>query len=130
MAFRNAQLILVYNADSGLLNALVHAVHKAVRPETYECSLCALTYGAVSMRSEWRRFLASLKMEKVFHHRDDFAEAFPGHDFDLATILIREQGHEPEVLVSSADLDGIENLAELIDLTIDRLAETRLKLAA
>ena len=82
------------------------------------------------MRSEWRRFLASLKMEKVFHHRDDFAEAFPGHDFDLATILIREQGHEPEVLVSSADLDGIENLAELIDLTIDRLAETRLKLAA
>ena len=130
MALKNAQLILVYNADSGLLNALVHAVHKAVRPETYECTLCAITYGAVSMRGEWRRFLNSLPMEKVFHHRDDFADAFPGHDFDLATILMRQEGREPEVLVSKHDLDGVASVSELIDMTIDRLAEHRLKLAA
>lgn len=130
MALRNAQLILVYNADSGIVNALIHAVHKAVRPETYECSLCAITYGAVSMRGEWRRFLDSLPMEKVFHHRDDFAESYPGHDFDLAAILLRELGQEPEVLVSADDLDRLANLQDLIDLTIDRLAEHRLKLAA
>jgi len=130
MASRNAQLILVYNADSGILNALVHAVHKAVRPETYECSLCAITYGAVSMRREWKRFLETLPMEKVFHHRDDFADAFPGHSFDLATILIREIGAEPKVLISKRDLDRIDTLAELIELTIDRLADQRLKLAA
>ncbi len=130
MAPKDAQLILVYNADSGLLNALIHAVHKAVRPETYECSLCAITYGAVSMRGDWRRFLESLPMEKVFHHRDDFAVAFPGHAFDLAAILLREQGREPEVLVSADDLDRVTCLEELIDLTIDRLAMHRLKLAA
>jgi hypothetical protein len=130
MAPKDAQLILVYNADSGLLNALIHAVHKAVRPETYECSLCAITYGAVSMRGEWRRFLDSLPMEKLFHHRDDFALAFPGHEIDLAAILWRENEREPEVLVSADDLDRVSSLEELIDLTIDRLAERRLKLAA
>jgi len=130
MTAQSSQLLLVYNADSGILNALVHAVHKTVRPETYECTLCAITYGAVSMRREWRRFLDNQPIEKVFHHRDDFAEAYPGHNFDLAAILIREGEGAPEVLVSSNELDCLNGLEQLITLTARRLAERNLPVAA
>lgn len=122
----NSRLMLVYNADSGLIQALMHAVHKQVRPETYPCSLCALTYGVVSMRSEWRRFLKSLRMEVVFHHRDDFAEAYPGHDFVLPAILISENGNTPRVLIPAEDFDAMTDAAELIDQVQERLVIERL----
>ncbi len=40
-------LIFVYNADSGLLNAINDGILKIVSPSTYQCSLCSLTFGVV-----------------------------------------------------------------------------------
>ncbi|MEM9501992.1 MAG: hypothetical protein AAF941_09115 [Pseudomonadota bacterium] len=117
MTQHNTRLLIVYNADSGLIQALMHAVHKQVRPETYPCSLCALTYGAVSMRGEWRRFLKSLQMEVVFHHRDDFAASYPGHGFELPAIMVREGGAPPDVLVGREQLGQTADVAELIATT-------------
>lgn len=121
MTQHSTRLLIVYNADSGIINALMHAVHKQVRPETYPCSLCALTYGAVSMRGEWKQFLGSLPMDVVFHHRDDFAEAYPGSDPVLPAILISEPGEEPRVLIPSEELDAMSDAAELIDRMEDKL---------
>ncbi|MEM8724730.1 MAG: hypothetical protein AAGE86_04320 [Pseudomonadota bacterium] len=115
------RLLIVYNADSGIINALMHAVHKQVRPETYPCSLCALTYGAVSMRGEWKRFLNSLPMDVVFHHRDDFAEAYLGHDFELPAILMSEPGEELRLFIAAEELDAMTDAAELIDRVEDKL---------
>ena len=42
------KLIFVYNAKSGKLNALFDIAHKIVKPETYQCSLCAITHDALS----------------------------------------------------------------------------------
>ena len=80
-------LLLVYNADSGIINALMDAVHKQLSPETLPCSLCAITYGAVSMHVEWRRFLDSLPIEVAIRYKDDFEAAYPGHD--IANIRLR-----------------------------------------
>jgi len=49
-----ASLIFDYNAPDGLGAALIDAVHKIVAPESYPCSLCAVTYGAVSMKRRWK----------------------------------------------------------------------------
>jgi hypothetical protein len=117
-----ARLILVYNADSGLLNAVKDAVWKVVRPATYPCSLCALTYGWVSMHGRWRRFLGQLPQTKVFHHRDDFALAFPGLAIPLPAILLAEGEAPPQVLVSAAELDAMPDCDELIALVAARLA--------
>ena len=54
----STRLVIVYNADAGLAAALFDAVHKVVAPATYPCSLCAVTYGALTMRPQWRRYLA------------------------------------------------------------------------
>ncbi|MEP5938085.1 MAG: hypothetical protein ABJ239_07155 [Erythrobacter sp.] len=106
--------MIVYNAESGIITALLHALHKQFKPKTYPCSLCALTYGWVSMRSRWRKFLATLPVEPVFHHSDDFAEAYPKVDVALPAILIRPAGEQPTVLITAAQLDAMSGIEELI----------------
>ncbi|WDA41880.1 hypothetical protein [Erythrobacter sp. BLCC-B19] len=123
MTTHAARLILVYNADSGWLNAVKDAVWKVVRPATYPCSLCALTYGWVSMHGGWRRFLDGLPLARVFHHKDDFAAAFPGLAIALPAILLAEGDAPPRVLASAAELDALPDLAALIALVEARLAE-------
>ncbi|WP_240782097.1 hypothetical protein [Qipengyuania sediminis] len=116
------ELIIVYNADGGPFAALADMLHKAISPETYSCSLCAVTYGPVAMRGEWRRFLGGLLLAKRFFHRDDFAVAFPGLAISLPAILLREGADTPCVLVSAQELDAASDLAALIALVRQRLA--------
>lgn len=117
------RLILVYNADGGWWNAIKDGVWKVARPATYPCSLCALTYGAMSMRPRWRRFLARLPQARVFHHRDDFALAFPRLGVSLPAILLAGDDAPPQVLVSAAELDALADLDALIALVAARLGE-------
>ena len=120
MTQKQTRLIAVYNADTGLIEALMHAVHKAMRPETYPCSLCALTYGAVSMRGDWKRFWQKLDAEVEFYHRDDFTEDFPAlgtggaREVALPVVLISEEGEEPRVMISNEELDAMADVDELM----------------
>lgn len=122
------RLILVYNADSGLITALMHAVHKQVQPSTYPCSLCAITYGAVSMKREWKRFLTGLMHEVVIHHRDDFTAAFPGlgaggaREVALPAILISDSGEEPRVMIDASELDAMADADALMQTLRERIA--------
>ena len=50
-------LVFVYNGDSGLINGLMHLMHKAVSPETYECQLCAIVYDGVRQSKDWKNFI-------------------------------------------------------------------------
>lgn len=52
------KLIFVYNAESGKLNALLDIAHKVIKPETYQCFLCALTHDALSEKKAWSDFKA------------------------------------------------------------------------
>ena len=117
-------LLMVYNSDGGLFAMVSDAVHKVVSPRTYPCSLCAITYGAVSMKLEWRRYLERLPAQVTFHHRDDFAGAWPEARFALPAILIENDGCLSE-LVSARDLDSIVTVAELTALVDARLAQVQ-----
>ena len=128
------RLILVYNADTGLIEALMHAVHKQFFPSTYPCSLCALTYGAVSMRGDWKRFWQGLSADVDFYHRDDFSEAYPSlgtggvREVALPSILLSEDGEEPRVVVSNSELDAMADVDDLMarvgDLLQHRISQT------
>ena len=132
MTRQNPRLLFVYNADGGLLTALMHAVHKQVRPETYPCSLCALTYGAVSMRRDWKKYVNSLDYDVVFHHRDDFAESYPDRQIDLPSVLVAEPGEAPRELIGRAELDAMADadalmarMEEVLDLEWERALTPR-----
>ena len=117
-----ARLILVYNADGGVLNALKDAAHKIARPATYPCSLCALTYGWVAMHSDWRRFLFRLPLVKVFLHRDEAAKKGLAEEWP-AVLLDAGQG-APEVLVPASELNAMQHRSELMALLLERLKDT------
>jgi hypothetical protein len=114
-------LLFVYNADSGLLNALKDMVHKVASPESYPCSLCATTYGAVAMRPEWKAYVGQLPYEAVFLHRDELRQRHPGLDQPLPAILI-EEGAGVRTLIGPEDLPLGQSLEELTALVNARLA--------
>jgi hypothetical protein len=115
-------LIFVYNANGGVFSALADAAHKLVSPATYPCSLCAITYGAVSMRGEWKTYLKRLGHETRFYHRDDFARDWPGEAVTLPAILEQTEGGTLSTLMSKEDLDAVQSVAQLVAMLDARLA--------
>jgi len=134
------KLICVYNADTGLIEALKHAVQKQLFPESYPCSLCALTYGAVSMRGDWKAYWQTLDAQVAFYHRDDFTQDYPmlgtggTREVTLPAILISENGEEPGILISAEELDAMRHVDDLIErveeLFTDRMMHWPAKMAS
>ena len=122
MEMENTSLLMVYNAEEGMFNAMSDTAHKIFSPDTYECSLCQVTHGMVSMRWEWRKFLGSLPLKKQFFHRSDFAETFGDINIVLPAILTQEEGQKPKVLIGKEELTKITDLSELIALMEQRLS--------
>ena len=115
-------LIVVYNADGNMLSALVDAVRKVVAPASYECPLCQMTHGALTMRGRWRSFVNELPNAVRTYHRDEFLEAFPDAQMALPALLTQRAGGRPEVLVGAEELRGMKGVEDLIAATGGRLA--------
>jgi hypothetical protein len=86
------RILFVYNADGGLLNGALDLLHKTFSPGTYACGLCAITYDTLGMKPQWRRYVATLPHPVVFHHRDDFAAAYPNARVPLPAVLLDRDG--------------------------------------
>lgn len=114
-------LVIVYNADEGLGAALFDAVHKLVRPDTYNCDLCAITYGAVSMRNEWRDWLKAQAFASEFYHRQDFVRAYPALAHLPLPAILRRDGDELALLLGAEDMWADMNVAELIGAVESKL---------
>ena len=70
------QLLFVYNASSNLFSTVTDFAHKILSPSTYQCRLCALTYGNFSIKQEWKSFIESLPVKAVFLYKDEFEKEF------------------------------------------------------
>ena len=105
-------LIFVYNADSGLLNAFRDLVHKNVKPSTYQCNLCALTFDNMGMKDEWKDFIENLDADIEFLHRDEFFDRFNTENVDLPVAFIREES-DLEIFMNSKEMDDFDSLNEL-----------------
>lgn len=116
-----SRLIFVYNADSGLFNALADWAHKILSPETYACRLCAVTYDNFGMRREWRQFVESLGMPVEFLHRDELRRKYGVMDVPLPAVFAPD-GHGLRVWLDAADVNACRTLNELMDLIRTRLA--------
>jgi len=109
-------LIFVYNANSGTLNALIDSVHKFVNPTTYKCNLCALTFPTFSEDRNWKSFKQKSNLKMEFYHKDEFLKEFKSKW--LATysfpIILSKNNEELEVFISSEELKKIKNTQSLI----------------
>ena len=100
------RLIFLYDADSGILPALLDA-GKRLMNDPATCHLYRLTHGLVFEKRAWSDFLSRLPMPFEYAHRE-----YAG--LRSAPAVIREQDGGISVLVSSEELEKTPDVHQLI----------------
>ena len=121
------ELILVYNADSGVFDIIKDAFQKTFFPSTYQCNLCALTYGTFGLKSEWKEFIDKLEMPYEFYHRDEFykqLESHPNHlkNVKFPAIFLNRDGRI-NLLIDHKTINNQTTLKGLMTLISSKLNE-------
>jgi len=116
------QLVLVYNANAGIAAALFDTLHKYVSPATYQCSLCAVTYGPLAMHARWRDYLRALPYPVQFYHRPDFRAAFPDTAAIELPLIACERNGSIVPLLNAAELRALTRLDDLMAALDQRIA--------
>ncbi|MEQ1508868.1 MAG: hypothetical protein ABL909_00535 [Sphingopyxis sp.] len=108
-------LIFVYNANAGKLAGIMDTIHKTLSPSTYECDLCAVTFGAFSMRPEWRDWLKAQSWKAEFFHRPDFRTAWPDYAGAPLPAIFRRDGDALTMLIEADGFAALDTIKALID---------------
>ena len=98
----NKELIFVYNANSGKLNAYLDTLHKIVSPKTYPCSLCDITYGYWGIKEEWAEFKKQMPLKMQFLHKDEWKSY--GIKEKLPAVFLKE-GSQIELFISAEEMN-------------------------
>lgn len=117
------RVILVYNAESGLLNTVQSWLNKAFSGECGDCQLCHFTYGLTGMRQPWRELIETLPCPASFLYRAEFQKSYPDFETTFPAILAERDG-KLEHLVSADEFADLENLTELVEFTCERIYGT------
>lgn len=115
------KLIFVYNADGGIINMFKDLIHKNVSPETYPCSLCAITWDNLGMKREWKQFVNSLGRKVEFLHRDELAKKHGIRNVKLPAAFVHCMDEEPELWLDAEKMDACQSLDDLKQLVISNL---------
>jgi hypothetical protein len=110
------QLIFVYNADSGLFSSVTDFAHKIISPSTYQCQLCALTYGNFSMKQDWKSFLETFPIETVFLYKDKFVQQYKMNTAFPAVFIKTDNTIIP--IVTKEEIETCQSLRQLKDLLL------------
>ena len=115
------QLLFVYNADSSVFAQVSDYAHKLIFPQTYQCSLCKITYGNLGMKKEWKVFIEQLPYKAIFLHRDEFFSQYPKlKDETLPAVFQLKNGTLSE-LVTSKEINQRKTIEELKNIILTKL---------
>jgi hypothetical protein len=113
------KLIFIYNARSGAGHQVMDFLHKAVSPATYQCSLCAITYGTFTIKSEWKTFIERLPLPVEFLYKDEVIKRYPRYNMGFPAILL--QARDKLLLLIGAKEMVALDLEQLMQLLRERL---------
>ena len=116
-----SELIFIYNAKSGLVNEFLDFAHKIVSPSTYNCNLCALSYGNFTMKKKWSDYISSLPVRSTFTYKDKVSE-YGYNNIELPSIIFRN-GSRSKVIISSEEINKLKKIDQLINILSDRLKD-------
>jgi hypothetical protein len=114
---KNKALIFVYNASSGVNNSLLDSVQKLLKPESYECKLCELTFGVISENKTWKAFRKQSDMEMIFLHKEEYQKKFKSKFeqlYDLPVVLYQDN-YDLSLVIGKEELNQIEEVEILIE---------------
>lgn len=117
------RLLFVFEADTGLVSAVLDGVRKALG--LGGCSLCALTHGLAGERTEWTSAKASLSVPIVYVHRDELMGEVARVARDRLPCVLADRGGAISVLLEPRDLDACDGNTD----TFERLLRDRVESA-
>ena len=104
------KLVFVYNGDSGLVNGVMHYLHKRISPDTYPCELCGIIYDGMSVKQDWLSFVKSLGVDTEFLHRDEYRKQYGKSTLVWPAVLLHDGSTLKEVVLSARDFETIPSL--------------------
>lgn len=107
------KLVFVYNGDSGLVNGVMHYLHKRISPDTYPCELCGMVYDGMSLKQEWLRFVQSLGTDTEFLHRDEYQRQYGKSSLAWPAVLLHEEKKLLQTVLSADNFKTIPSLEVL-----------------
>ena len=107
----NQNLIFVYNAKSGGLNAILDYVHKIVSPETYDCNLCKLTYDNFGQIKKWNDFLTSSNISVDYYYKDHLIQIGMDSDMELPAVFFNDKS----LFLRAREINSFKTLEALIE---------------
>ena len=107
------EIVFIYNAKSGPINSLIDWAHKIISPNTYECSLCSITYDNLGKKNEWSAFLKELKIKASFLYKDHIVNDIDLKDSSLPCAYLRVNNNI-KLIISSVEMNSFKDLNELI----------------
>ena len=113
-------LVFVYNADASFNSLLQEAAHKLLAPESYECSLCELTYSLIRKKKSWVVFLETLPCKHEFHLRNRFLRKYPKQAHTPFPCIYNQSATgELTLLVKADEIDQAQSLEQLQTLVAE-----------
>ena len=104
-----------------LLNEFLDFAHKIVSPGTYNCNLCAISYGNFSMKKKWSDYISSLPVKTTFTYKDKVSEY--GYDSIKLPSIIFQDKSKSKVIISSEEINKLKKIDQLINILSDRLRD-------
>lgn len=116
------KLIFIYNADSGLKNALLDSAHKILSPSTYDCNLCDITFGVFTEDKVWKKFREQTNLEMEFLHKDEYNKQYASKFGNKYTfpIILAQVNEDLQVFVSTEEMNTLENAESLTKIIQER----------
>lgn len=106
-------ILMVYNANSGLISSSFGALHKIISPKTYQCNLCKITHGAFKEKKEWTDFVKKSKHNFKFMYSDEFEERFK-QKFSYPCVLSKNEASF-DIILDNQTMKSFSNLEDLIN---------------
>jgi len=125
------KLIFVYNAESGgVFTRLKDTLHKTFRKSTYECNLCAVTFGGFGMKKEWKNYINDLdvpvefkkkdKFKFEFLHKDEFNQEYNVTDAKFPSAYVLDTSGL-KLFISQDEMNAVKSIEELKNLIDSKL---------
>ncbi|TFG03411.1 MAG: hypothetical protein EU542_02255 [Promethearchaeota archaeon] len=118
---QDKKLVFIYNADSGAINLVKDFWKKVFRPSSYECNLCMQTFGAFSMKKDWKSFINNLKIDVEFLHRDEFESKYGITEANYPSAYLYENG-QLRLIINDVQMNSVSSLDEMEALVLEKIS--------
>ena len=119
------KLIFIYNADSGPISLIKDFFHKVLKPSTYECNLCAVSFGNFGMNQEWKNYINELDVPVEFLHRDQFLRQYDVKNAHFPSAYLKADS-KLELFISQDEMNELQSADGLISLVNEKMRDMNL----